>query len=146
MIALQSTPERGASLPTEERNTEVPKDKDIVEDDEDLEIEEEAEEELLSAKAVAKMLDTDPRTFRKFMRSITEKEEQPGQGGRYGIDPEDVPSLQKQFAKWSKPSKNGKKEFSIKVEDDEVVDLTDEDLVDDADSSDLLDEIEVIED
>jgi hypothetical protein len=110
----------------------------------------EGENELLSAKEVARMLGTDPRTFRKFMRSITEADDQPGQGGRYAIDPEDVPALQKQFKKWGKgASKNGAKSKKVKVEDaidldDEVVDLDEEnDLADDTIVD--LEDIEVTE-
>jgi hypothetical protein len=144
MSDMMRASERGSPLiPTEERTPNMPDDETIVEES----------DQLLSAKEVARMLGTDPRTFRKFMRSITEADEQPGQGGRYAIDPEDVPALQKQFKKWGKgASKNGAKGKGKKVKiqdaielDDEVVDLDEEnDLADDTIVE--LDEIEVIED
>lgn len=95
----------------------------------------------LSAKEAAIELDTDARTFRKFMRSITPKEEQPGQGNRYSIESKDIKKLKKQFEEFNtraKPSSNGKapKEEVVDVDDDELLDEVDldEDLsIDDAD-------------
>jgi len=46
-------------------------------------------------------LDTDPRTARKFMRSITPAEGQPGKGGRWGIEKREVRSLKSKFAKFA---------------------------------------------
>jgi hypothetical protein len=116
-------------------------------------IEDTDEEEILSAKEVARMIGTDARTFRKFMRAVLDPDDQPGQGGRYQIDAEEVPAIQKAFDKWSKPSKNGTKTRKTKItapDDDEVVDLTDdEELVDEDDSDDddavELEDIEVLD-
>ena len=120
------------------------------------------EEEVLSAKEVARMIGTDARTFRKFMRSVTDPDDQPGQGGRYAIDPDEVPAIQKAFDKWSKPSTNdkkGKKGKKTKVVDavdldDEVVELddalldedVDAELVDEDDDEEVeLEDIEVVD-
>src|SRR5262252_2014763 len=63
----------------------------------------------LSAKEAARELDTDARTFRKFMRATTSKDKQPGQGNRYAIDEADIPALKKKFVEWStKPAKVAK--------------------------------------
>lgn len=43
-------------------------------------------------------LDTDARTARKFLRSITPKESQPGKGSRWSIEKREVRALRKKFA------------------------------------------------
>lgn len=50
---------------------------------------------------LATELGTDPRTARKFMRSITPAESQPGKGGRWGIEKREVRSLKSKFAKYA---------------------------------------------
>lgn len=60
--------------------------------------------ENLSAKQVAKELDTNPRTLRKFLREHLEKEYLPGQGGRYVFFRKDLPKLKKAFKAWSEPT------------------------------------------
>lgn len=80
-----------------------------------------ASTETLSAKEVARELGTDQRTLRKFLRAVTPKEDQPGQGNRWLIEPKDVKKLRKQFEEWGKakrPSKNGT-EAEIDSEDTE---------------------------
>ena len=51
----------------------------------------------------AATVDSDGRTVRKFLRSITAKENQPGKGSRWELDgsKRSVTKLQKQFAEWS---------------------------------------------
>lgn len=58
----------------------------------------------LSAKELAIKLGTDARTVRKFLRETTPKEDQPGQGGRWNIEPKQVKKLQTRFDDWVKPS------------------------------------------
>jgi len=48
--------------------------------------------------ALATALDTDARTTRKFMRSITPADAQPGKGSRWAIEKREVASLRKKFA------------------------------------------------
>jgi hypothetical protein len=50
---------------------------------------------------LATELGTDPRTARKFMRSITPRDEQPGKGSRWGIEKREVRSLKSKFAKFA---------------------------------------------
>lgn len=50
----------------------------------------------------ATTVDSDGRTVRKFLRSITPKDEQPGKGSRWTLPgtKREVTKLQKQFAEW----------------------------------------------
>ena len=45
----------------------------------------------------ATALEANPRTVRKFLRSVTPVENQPGKGGRWQIEKRDLRSLKKQF-------------------------------------------------
>lgn len=54
----------------------------------------------LSAKEVAAEMSVDARTFRKFLREITPKEDHPGQGGRWTFTKGEATKLKKQFGKW----------------------------------------------
>jgi len=51
---------------------------------------------------LAEKFETDGRTVRKFLRSITPRDEQPGKGGRWSIDgtAKNVNKLRKQFSDW----------------------------------------------
>lgn len=51
----------------------------------------------------AEKVDSDGRTVRKFLRSITPKENQPGKGSRWSLPAtkRDITSLTKQFREWS---------------------------------------------
>lgn len=42
-------------------------------------------------------LEANPRTVRKFLRSVTPVEDQPGKGGRWQIEKKNLRSLKKQF-------------------------------------------------
>lgn len=48
-------------------------------------------------------VNSDGRTVRKFLRSITPKDEQPGKGARWQLPAtkRDLTKLQKQFAEWT---------------------------------------------
>lgn len=48
-------------------------------------------------------VDSDGRTVRKFLRSITPREDQPGKGSRWSLPTtkREVNRLKKQFAEWS---------------------------------------------
>lgn len=56
------------------------------------------ENEMLTIADLATTLDTDARTTRKFLRTITPREEQPGKGSRWAIEKKRVPALKKAFA------------------------------------------------
>lgn len=51
----------------------------------------------------AVLVESDGRTVRKFLRSITPKEDQPGKGSRWQLDgtKRSVTKLQKQFTEWT---------------------------------------------
>lgn len=55
--------------------------------------------EVLSSKMVAEMLDTEPRTLRRFLRDdVTYRNA--GSGGRYEFTARDLPTLKKRFVGW----------------------------------------------
>lgn len=54
----------------------------------------------LTVAEFATRIDTDPRTARKFLRSITPKDAQPGKGSRWSIEAKQVRSLKSQFGKF----------------------------------------------
>lgn len=119
----------------------------------------------LSAKEVARELGTDARTLRKFLREVTPKDDQPGQGGRWTFTKGEVTKIKKKFDKWgdggkikaekpetlvaeAKPAKGkkGKKaqiEEPTDVTDDEDIDFTD---LDDPDEEEIEEEEEDEED
>lgn len=45
-------------------------------------------------------LEANPRTVRKFLRSVTPVEDQPGKGGRWQIEKRDLRSLKVKFEKY----------------------------------------------
>ena len=52
----------------------------------------------LTVNELATQLETSPRTTRKFLRSITPKDEQPGKGKRWSIEKRDIRGLKKKFS------------------------------------------------
>lgn len=54
----------------------------------------------LTTAQAAEKLETTPRELRKFLRSITEKDAQPGKGSRWVLEARDVTKFKKQFADW----------------------------------------------
>lgn len=56
----------------------------------------------MTPKELAQELGTDPKTARKFLRSLTT--DRAGKGGRWVIDPADLPALQERFANWNSRS------------------------------------------
>lgn len=106
----------------------------------------------LSAKEAARELGTDARTFRKFMRSMLPKEEQPGQGNRYHIEEAQLKKLKSQFEEWSKPKAKAKViEQVIEVDEDqqlaEALENLDEfDFEDEEPTAEDLEELEGLED
>lgn len=57
----------------------------------------------LTTNEFAAELGTDPRTARKFLRSITPKDEQPGKGSRWAIDgtKRSLNTMRKNFNQWA---------------------------------------------
>ena len=55
----------------------------------------------LTSQELATELETDGRTVRKFLRSVTPKDAQPGKGSRWSIEKRQLRTLRKQFADWT---------------------------------------------
>lgn len=55
---------------------------------------------ILTASDLALELGTDPRTARKFLRSITPRDAQPGKGSRWGIEKKSIRSMRPKFTKF----------------------------------------------
>lgn len=53
---------------------------------------------------LAEVFEADPKTIRKFLRSTTPKESQPGRGHRWSLPggKRDINRLQKQYTEWAK--------------------------------------------
>lgn len=79
--------------------------------------------ETLSAKEAARELGTDARTFRKFMRATTAKEDQPGQGNRYAIKKTSIPKLKTKFDEWSKPKEKPAPDGEVDLDDEELEEM-----------------------
>lgn len=56
----------------------------------------------ITVSELATELNTDPRTARKFLRSITPAENHPGKGSRWSIEKREVRSLKSKFAAFQK--------------------------------------------
>lgn len=54
----------------------------------------------ITVTELALTLDTDARTARKFLRSITPADAQPGKGSRWSIEKREVRSMKSQFTKF----------------------------------------------
>jgi hypothetical protein len=54
----------------------------------------------ITATALAEELNTTGREVRKFLRSITPKEDQPGKGSTWAIEKKDIRSLRSKYTKW----------------------------------------------
>lgn len=70
-------------------------------------------------------VESDGRTVRKFLRSITPKEEQPGKGSRWALPgtKRDVARLKKQFAEWTaRQAEEAEKRRAAQAESDETTD------------------------
>jgi DeoR/GlpR family transcriptional regulator of sugar metabolism len=81
---------------------------------------------------LAEKFETDGRTVRKFLRSITPRDEQPGKGGRWSIDgtAKSVNKLQRQFNDWHQKQLEERAERARKAAEDaanaEVDEIEDE--------------------
>jgi hypothetical protein len=54
----------------------------------------------ITVNELATTLESTPREVRKFLRSVTPLDEQPGKGGRWMIEKSKVRSIKSQFAKY----------------------------------------------
>lgn len=76
---------------------------------------------------LAGSLATDPRTCRKFLRSITPRDEQPGKGGRWAIEKRDVRSLKSKFQKYLIAQEEARLAREAKKVEDSTTDEVEED-------------------
>lgn len=93
----------------------------------------------LTPKELAKELDTDARTVRKFLRSKASglSADAPGKGGRWAIEAKKVRGLRSKFAKWLEA------EIAARQAAKDAANLEVEDATDDTEITD--DEVEEIE-
>lgn len=54
----------------------------------------------MTATALAQELDTTAREVRKFLRSVTPKDDQPGKGSQWAIEKRALRTLRKQYREW----------------------------------------------
>ena len=66
----------------------------------------------MTPKELAAVLNTDPKTIRKFLRSLSS--ERPGKGGRWAINRSDLDAITARFADW-----NSTKVTTLALTDDE---------------------------
>lgn len=101
----------------------------------------------ITVSEFATELDTDARTARKFLRSVTDADSQPGKGGRWSIEKREVRSLKSKFAKWGADEATKRAERDLHretpLESNDAPDATDDDAsIDIEPTDDELAEIE----
>ena len=79
----------------------------------------------INVQEFAEVLDTTPRTARKFLRSVTPVEKQPGKGSRWQIEKKQVRSLKAQFTKFLEEHTRPVNEADTPETDDELEALID---------------------
>ena len=84
----------------------------------------------------AAALEANPRTVRKFLRSVTPVENQPGKGGRWQIEKKDLRSLKKKFETYIEEHTR-----PVEAVSDEVVEDTETETVTE-DTEDTIDQAE----
>lgn len=82
----------------------------------------------LTTAQAASELETDSRTLRKFLRSITPKDEQPGKGARWEITgtKTSLNKMRKQFNEWSATQEKERADRAEAAEVAEVAEVEDE--------------------
>jgi len=101
----------------------------------------------LTTREFAEAIGTDPKTLRKFLRSTTPRDEQPGKGGRWVLPGTKsvLTKARKDFAKWQKDQADAAAERAAKAAKDaqdavDEVEGLDEDEVDSDQDSIEVDE------
>lgn len=69
---------------------------------------------------LATELGTDARTTRKFLRSITPKDAQPGKGSRWSIEKAQVRTMKKQFIEFAAAQEKARLARAEKASNDEA--------------------------
>ena len=89
----------------------------------------------ITTSEFATELGTDPRTVRKYLRSITPKDEQPGKGGRWALDgtKRSLNTHRKQFNEWHKKQLEERAARAAKAAEDAAatVEVEDDETLDD---------------
>lgn len=86
----------------------------------------------ITVSDLATELDTDPRTARKFLRSVTPVEEHPGKGARWEIEKVQIRSLKAKFTKFTAANDQAKLDRELAAR--AAKEGTDTDEVDTADN------------
>lgn len=73
----------------------------------------------ITVAELATELGTDPRTARKFLRSITDADAQPGKGGRWSIEKREVRSMKSKFTKFENDAQAAREAREAKDDDAE---------------------------
>lgn len=81
----------------------------------------------MTTNELATELETDGRTLRKFLRSVTPKDEQPGKGARWVLpgNVREVAKMRKQFDEWTarqveeKAARDAAKDEEVAVDETE---------------------------
>ena len=71
----------------------------------------------INVRDLSEELDTSPRVARKFLRSITPVENQPGKGGRWNIEKRDLRSLKKKFLTFAETRMRPEVEDEVDTQD-----------------------------
>lgn len=74
----------------------------------------------LTTRAFADAIGTDPKTLRKYLRSVTPRDEQPGKGGRWVLpgSKSEIAKHRRAFAKWQKDQADAQAERAAKAQKD----------------------------
>lgn len=90
----------------------------------------------ITTNEFAAELDTDARTARKFLRSITPKEDQPGKGSRWVLEgnKREIAKMRKQFNEWSAKQAEDKAARAAKAAEEATAALEVEDDTETLDS------------
>lgn len=90
----------------------------------------------ITPKDFAEMVGSDPKTVRRFLRSISSN--RAGKGGRWTIDASDVDELKTRWA-----ARGASQTVALKLDEDEVDDIVAET---DAEFEELTDDVDELED
>lgn len=101
----------------------------------------------ITVQDLAQELGTDARTTRKFLRSVTEKDSQPGKGSKWAIEKREIRSLRSKFKAFSE-AQRPRTEKADPIDDDAELVQDFKDLMgDDAEpTAEQLDELEALND
>lgn len=94
----------------------------------------------ITVTELATELDTDARTARKFLRSITPADEQPGKGSRWAIEKKEIRSMKSKFSKFTSAADEAsqKREVAKKAKAEEPTDEPTEADLEAIDMEDLI--------